>query len=268
VNKKKEENQKRDIFKDPTLAESLKLDEDPIVAFLGKHWKQMTFMIVLVIGIFYARNLFEETNLRSMHSASNLYAQVRIEFGELSRLERELQLVTLQEAEGDKDKLEQEIEMYRERLQLSLNALSDAKEPYSSLSNIYSDILSRNIYDIDVADGDMGEARAGFSNQALRASDWQGERKGSSKRFFAELSGLVNARSLLDMESSYHEGRQALQALARDGQFVNVTAAIALARVSASAEEKEEARDVIALILSRHPEQTNLLEPEMRRLMS
>jgi len=261
MNKKKEENpKKRDIFQDPSLSESLKLNEDPVVAFLGQRWKQIALIVALVFGIFYARNLFEDTHLRSMHTASNLYAQVRAEYGELLRLENQLELELLKESENsDAENLREEIGLYRERLYLSLSALNDAKEPYSKLANIYMGLLNSKASE--------ATDTASVTTEPAFDSNWQKMRAGSSKRFFAELSALVQARSHLDTES-YIEGRKALQLLAEDGQFVNITAAIALARVSSTDEERQEARNVLASLMLNHPEQTSLLEPEMLRLMS
>ena len=103
--------------------------------------------------------------------------------------------------------------------------------------------------------------------QHLAGFNWEevGAHRGA-ERFTAELGAMIKARQLLDETSTVTEGRELLAALAERGEYVHVSAALSLARIAESSDERAVALEVLTGLLNRTPEQTELLTPEIERL--
>ena len=83
-----------------------------------------------------------------------------------------------------------------------------------------------------------------------------------SELYVATPDSLGKEPSLL------HLGFSLLVELASTAKFVHVSAGVALADISLSEEQKQEAAKVLKSLQNSHPEQSDLLDPALRSLES
>lgn len=250
--------------------------EDPLLKFFSKHGKSVFWTIVIIGVVYYAKLQFEDTYRANMQEAAQSYAKVRAEFEVYLDQEEELKKLraapTANEANkkanekaNEKDnaalkpdpaKIEEQEKKLSEterKLKDFLKTLSDKHEPYNRLVPIYQAIIAAK-------KGDHTQVLA-----ELKAFNWSDLSKvEASERLQLELAALMAARTMLD--SDYPQGRSLLTKLVEQGDVVHVSAAISLARVSETAEEKDQARSALNTLLARHPESREFLEEELKRL--
>lgn len=256
------------ILGDPLLAQAA--SEDPLFRFLERHWRQVLVIVAAVIAGYFGRQYFEESYVQSMKRAGDLLAGVQQQMAMLESMRRELGQAekdsavaqadikkTAEEKDSaakkaleSKDKFQQG----QDRVKELLLALSDARQPYSSLARIYQGILAAQT-------GDIKGARS-----SLETFNWQGFEAESRERFFAETAAMALAGALLDEESSYLQSRELLRTLAESGKYMNIAAALRLSRTSLTPEERSQALSIIEDLRGRFPEQSALLEAEAARL--
>lgn len=253
-----------DIFGDPTIARAIA--EDPVFRFLAKSWRQLAIVVLAIGAVFYAKYQFERTHDVRMAEASNVFSKVSSEYSRMERSLGELKEVTAgksgegasaEEPAKKRGKLEDDLKEIRRKMSDLLAAMQDTRAPYDALAALYRGLTGQ-------LSGDLSDLRSVISG--VRWSEYS-ERQ-SKERFISELAGLALARGLLDADSTYAEGRQLLQALAEHGRFVEIAAAIGLARISFSKEEKAQALMVLERLASSRPEQRELLKQDISRLSS
>ena len=279
------------IFEDPSI--QLAKEEDPLFIFFQKWWRHLLIAAAVIFAYQYGSSKFQQTYESSMKKSSELFSRVQNEFEELKRLAGELEANKLEleelkaksstetasaedksdeeeaavnEEGSDNEEQIQNVEVKlseaqknfnesRRKLGQYLNALDDAKEPYSELATLYRGLAVHIYEDLDTMRATLSE----FNWSEVTELD-------SSERLIAELAAVSLARAMLEEEATLNEGKQMLTKLARNGHYVHVSSAVSLARVSKTPEDKQEASSVIESILERQPEQLDLLEPELERL--
>jgi hypothetical protein len=231
--------------------------DDPVVLFFQKNWRFLVVLCAAFALVYFARTAYLNTFEKTMRGAADVFAVTRQEYYSLVQAVDELKKID-QEAEGGKEKLKEATEKRDEiitRLNSNLLALKNEREPYSALSALYSGLAR-------LAVGDTAQAEQEFSKlnwQALPAES-------TADRMVAELAALNVARAKLDSDATVADGKKLLDNLARNGKFVNVSAAAVLGMIAATDEEKKAAADVIAQILQDNPEQSDVLQSELDRL--
>lgn len=245
---------KHDIFTDPAIAQAKA--EDPLFDFIAKNWQQLLFAAAIIFGGHYMYTRYQSTQYDSRVSASDLFAKVRSSAQELIIAERELASLKSQTDEAQKASLEEAEKKVTEAessLKQRVAALSDAKQPYAELSNLYKGLAAIRAGNLDQASQDFSQ----IINLAKTNPDME---------LYSELARLQLSRSRLDLPEQYSQARSDLKSLAENGHYVNVVAATVLARVSTTSEEKTEALNVLQSLAKMHPEQADLLEEDLERL--
>ena len=252
---------KHDIFEDPAITRSLK--EDPVLRVITRWWQPILIAVLAVVAASYARNKFTETYNASLGDAAALYVRASTELGEVETAARERrEAAEAATKAGEKDEAaakklseaDSKVRESRRKLVEAMASLADAQAPYGGVADLYKGMLA-------VRDGGVADVK-----EAVEASARFESAKSETDRFYAELRALVLARALLDDDRSLSEGRARLKDLAAKASFVNVSAAITLARIAVTAEERAEAKAVMEAIISAHPEQASVLEDEFARV--
>ena len=224
--------------------------DDPFARFLLGGWKQVAVLVLAVLAIVYLRNAWVRTQDLGVRAAADVYSQVRQEFSELKRLS------SIVPSAEEKAKNDEAIKRVKETINHTLLALSESQKPYGQLASVYQ-AVSAELEGNDVA---VKEALKANAEPTLGADE-----KGLP-RLNHELGLLVSARASLDKPEFFSEGRRTLKMLSENGQFVNVSAAVTLARIASNPEEKSEAISVLQSILNNQPEEDKIIEPELKRL--
>ncbi|MCB0334295.1 MAG: hypothetical protein KDD55_12390, partial [Bdellovibrionales bacterium] len=191
-----EEHSDSRIFDDPTIHQTV--TEDPLFVFLQKWWRQLVGLGIAVFGVMYARDAFHETYVTNMRRAADIFAGVRVSFGELDTLSS-----AVEQKKGDVDlakaalgetptqeqkdalaKAEEELKQaqddYKKSLEQfdnSLTALADERSPYKELGTFYAGLQ-------ELRHGDLAAAE-----QKLSGLEWQGtQHRDPSMQFLGELA--------------------------------------------------------------------------------
>ena len=88
----------------------------------------------------------------------------------------------------------------------------------------------------------------------------------SADRLIAELEALAYARAVLDSKTQAAEALSILKDLAASGAYAHTSAALTIAAVAKTAEERAAALELLTEVQRGHPEQSGLLEDEIARL--
>lgn len=248
------------VFGDPEMARSA--SEDPVLKFLVSAWRQMTVIVLGVLAVFYATNVFRETRERDLQSSGDAFYRVQRQFDAYKGLLT--QIASLQgktDAEiGDKGRaeiaeLEKRRDETRKKIEDALAALADMRAPFDSLASLYRGLLSREAGDT-----------AGLVN-AINPRAWAAVNNTSSaERFMAEIQSLAYARALIDSEAHNAEALAVLKELASQGAYVHTSAALAVAAVANTPEDRKAALDLLIRLQATHPEQSELVDDEIARL--
>jgi len=250
-----DQNLSHDIFTDPALARAK--DEDPVVKFIATHWREMLISVVVVLGGYYVYNRYQTTQYESKVSAADLLVKAQESVDEVTVVKQRLQIIESNPA--DKTKPE-EVENLKKRLleaesKLSqrITALGDLSGEYGALSSYYQIVAA------------LKENKLEDAQKILTTVLGQGE-SNSDTDFVTELAELMVARAALDTDQGQAKARAALMSLAKNSRFIHAAAAVTLARISRTDQEKKEALDVLNEIKANHPEQTDLLTEEIDHL--
>ena len=211
------------------------VSEDPLFVFIREWWRHMVAALVLVLAVVYAQQAFETTRQESLQRASDVFDNLRVEFGELSEMTEDV----------DQAKLD--------RLFSYVEALESERAPYNELASLYAGL-------IHLEQGDIESAGA-----YLDLKKWsEVSASNSSERFVGELGALALARAMLDQDEAEIESvRAALIDLAQNGEFVSISAALTLHRIAQNPEQIEVAKAIVEELSQKNPEQSNLLRDEL-----
>ncbi len=254
-----------DIYTDPALAQAK--EEDPFFGYIANNWRQLLVTAVVIFGGYYIYTRYQQAQNLSFIAAADLLVKVQETSKELTELQSKL--ITLNQPQvgekedvkkgtdlaKEKEALQKQVDETKEKFSQRLAALSDAREPYGNLANLYRGLNASKSGDIASL-----KSAVGAVNDQLSDSNDDGS------VLVQELATLMLARSLLDNADTYIEGRDQLKTLATEGKFVHSSAAQTLARVSATDEEKQDALSIIDQIISTHPGQSDILKEEKERL--
>lgn len=229
-----------------------KAKEDPFARFLLEGWKQFAIILLAAGAIMYLRQAYTNTQEKSRQYSADRYAQLRGEFAEL----RDISLPEAkpeadkgkQPEAGDQAKKKEELE---QKMEEALKAQEEVRQPYSELFSVYRLLL-----------GEM----AGKPVAAPVSVDSLPVENDSPARLADELSLIITARQKLAGPDTAMEGRKILRQLSETGAFVNIGAAISLARAAATSEERSDALSVLKTLKEKRPEQAKLLDPEIEGL--
>lgn len=266
---------------------SERIAEDPLLRFIGKYWQHVVFLVAACVIISYAFQAFQSTRENSLKTASERYARVRSEFTQLEQLDRDIAKLRIEVAKeplassssqgvapagqggatvsekatrlAEKEKKRGEAQA---RFDQTLQALADSKEPYKRIAKLYG-ILSQRL---GGAGAPAGAVAASPLDVGVLATWEQSGGPTSAERFFGELEALIVARALLDVPERLGEGVAALKALATRGSVARVSAAISLAQLAQSPNERAEARTLLEAIRTQQPEQSDQVRDEIARL--
>lgn len=240
------------------------LAEDPLAIFLNKYWRQVVVVAAIIAAGFYAKNVFEETYTASMQRAAAVFSDMRAQYANLNSLLAEQEKLkgqpiaqgeSAEKSETDKqEQLKKQIEDSETRLLDLLRALQDEREPYRSLGNLYRGLFAHQKGDFEAMQAQLG------------SFNWKAAEASSKERYFAELAALALARAELDQDSQRESGQSLLKQLAAESEYVQVSAALTLARIAKTEQERTEISQQIESILQKSPQQSEILEPELSRL--
>lgn len=257
------------LFTDPTLAQTAA--EDPLFKFLSTHWKQVLLLIGAVLAGYFGNQSFQETYLSSMRRSGELFSnlqkqidQIDIEQGALLSLREEAKQKSADAAvsEAQKEEIaknikekEQSLIKLQERSGEMITALSDSREPYNELALLYRQLLQTR----------AANAASIAQLQPVR-SDWENVDAKSAERFISEASAFNAAGLKLDRADSASQASETLKNLSKNGVYLHVPAALRLARIASTVEQRAEALIVLEELSTRMPEQSSVLQAEIARL--
>jgi hypothetical protein len=207
--------------------------------------------------VYLARTAYLSTFEKTMRGAADVFAVTRREYAELITTIDQIGKIDSSTDEGKVSLKEatEKRDQIMARLRSNLVALSNERDPYSSLAALYGGLTK-------LANNDLVGAEADFS-----AVNWEAlPSESSSGRLLGELAALNIARAKLDSDKSAKDGKQLLEKLAKNGHFVNVSAVTILGMIAQTDEEKTKAANLIADVLQLNPEQADILQPELDRL--
>ena len=249
-----------DIFTDPALSQETR---DPIGEFLKKQWRPALIVVVLAFAAIYVRDTLRASHQVSLEASANSFfkAQEALEdFRKAKKTLAELEAKPLskeKEKQLEEEKLRSEasadLALRGDRLKQSTLVLSDALEPYKKLSALINTLAAKER-------GDVATLKSLASQYSI---DLITKAKGSD-RMVAELSALAVARALLDLPDGEKQGSDMLKALAEQGETVGISAALSLARLASSEDEKKQAQALLKNLSEKRPEQAALLKNEIQ----
>ncbi len=252
------------IFRDPAITDAVASD-DPLMKFLSRHWR---LMLVLVFGyavVWFLQVAIREAKNRRAEQASEALAKVEDSFAQFLTANSEMisgasSTVQTDAKTGEKSQAEK-TEAARKRrdderalLDERIKIVSEQGGTYAEIGQLYGAIAQATA---------EGTLRSGVPG--LDAATWQERKPESADRLLGELAGYVRAKVNLGNPELRSEGVAALGALAREGVYLNASAAIALVGSASSEDEKKAALAVVAAVRERHPEQIDLLKEELQR---
>lgn len=253
-----EQNTSHDIFTDPALVRAKQ--EDPFFKFISQHWRNLLVAAVVVLGGYYVVTRLQTTQYESQVSASDLFGKAQESFTEVVTLEERLRAFpavptdpkadpkVVETQAKERADLELKLKEANEKLSQRVAALNDVKAPYNYLASLYNSFKAARVGDL--AGVDTHSRQVGSEGNSI----------------FAELSQLAAARVLLDDPNRRAEGVKKLLDLASASNYVSVSAAVSLARVANTSEERTQAIRVIDTIITQSPEQTDLLKEDLAQL--
>ena len=216
-------------------------NEDPFARFLLEGWKQVFICVLAVVAVIYIRNSYLKNQEANQEYAADRFAQVR----------QELEMLRSGARKTGESGSEKPDDAAAGKVNEALRALDETRDPYRNLAPLYSTLVSASKGGVPASEirgvGDLPPA-----SEALQ-------------RMVGELRLLVVARAKLGTPADIGDARKLLGQLASEGVYVNVNAAITLARIAGTPEEQKEAADILQSIRDRHPEQGKLVAPELRR---
>lgn len=254
---------RRNIFEDPAIVEAGR--NDPFIRFISSNWRLLLVLLVAVgLGIV-GYSQVTATTLQKQAEATRALRDMQQAYQEVVE-EREV-LVTAQAderaAKDDKARAEasERVKKAAETLKLKEDRLLakaselETNPSFATFSGLYRGLVA------------AGRSDFGAVQAALGAQSWEtvGTQR-SPERAAAELAVLGLAKALSDSEQHLEAAKQALKGLAERGDFAAVRAAVALAALATTPEEKAQAKAIIGLLQARLPSQQKFLLDASERL--
>jgi predicted negative regulator of RcsB-dependent stress response len=243
------------VWENSGLAENVA--DDPLFIFLQKNWRFLMVLCIVFGVVYFARDVYLKNFAATMQEAADHFAVARRDYSQLVTVTSEIQ--KLDSKSEDFATKSAELEKQKEGVVLNLKGslveLSNQREPYKWFAPLYGGLMKLSLGDIAGAEAELSSLKW----EALPA-------EASADRMVAELAALNLARAKLDFEQSADQGKKLLEALARNGEFANVAAVTVLGMVAKTEADKKIATDIIVTILQNHPEQSDVLQPELDRL--
>ena len=254
----------RNIFTDPAIAEAAQ--DDPVIQYFVQNWRSILTVVVAIPLLMFGYNTFRSTNEAKRAAASATFGEIRNVYTGIQTEDEQLRTAKKDLEKGDAAKkdeltkkvteLEGKISSDRDRIGKMLQSLEETGiQPFPVLARLYRGLLAAR-------DGNSAQVRTllgGISWENVTPVD-------SNERLVAELSALVAGRSLLDTPDSVKEGQALLLKLAQQGQFTRTQAALALAAVAETPEDKSTALAAIEKLQADQPEQQKFLTDAVDRL--
>ncbi len=150
---------------------------------------------------------------------------------------------------------EKDLNELKERLTKSLSEAQSRIKPlatskyYSTISKLYSALLKKNTGDQKGFEEDIN--KIDFNNYKNESNE--------QSRFYKELASIIIAKAYLDDETKISNAKELLTNLIKDGKYFNVVAFNTLS-IIAKGEEEEELKKLKEELLSKAPEQSELLK--------
>ena len=243
------------------------VSEDPMLRFLMKWRKPLIVLALVILAGWYLKSSANQAHEEAMASASDLFEQAQkdLEAWNAGRAKQ---------AAAAKDKKEEvPAEKKAEgadtaggkaagdetvaRIEGKLQALREQGGPYAEIGQGYQVLMN-------VEEGKLDAAAQVLSQVKLDEI----KRADGGDRFFTELTALVSARSLLDDPARKAEGLEKLRTLAEQGVYVNTSAAMSVARLAQTPEEREQARKLLQGIKDKYPVQASVVDGELKKLQT
>ena len=241
------EEETHDIYTDPALIQS---SDDPVVIFVQKHWQRIVSLAIAAGIVWFVVNSYQSAQQASVARSSALFTSMRSSFTDLEEQQSEgtnSEATTTDEAKtSENDKL-------LAKFNTQLESLSETKEPYAFLEEMYKGLHAGKTGDLEKMNSDL-------------KSNWQNLEKTDSKRLLGEVSDLAKAKLMLDSVEKKAQGLELLQVLSTKAIFVSVPAAITLSKIASTDEEKANALGILEELSTSQPEQLDLIQPELDRL--
>ena len=236
------------------LAEGmLDYKNDPLVRIVQKNLRVIIIIAAVAAAILYGRYTFQKTSIQGIENTSASFSVFIDELSSYKEIKDELLLAEISaEKKTDLEKREKELIA---KINEKLRSLADLKEPYKSLAGKYQGLV--NIV--------AGDRSAGIN--ALKAKSWKNATE-SGQGMFSEGAALFAARSLLDsdVEGEVQEGKKILKELAAEGEFYDLLAGLALARVAVTQEVKADSLVILEALRLRNPADAAVIDEEIERL--
>lgn len=200
------------------------INDDPVLSYLYDQRKVIITTVLLLAFAYYAYLRFEESFQAKMANAGGLYSELNEAYAQY-----EDEAIT---DKKEKDKLLNTIKQ-------KINVLKTSAEPYSSMALAYEAMLALDA-------GEVSKAKEFV--QSKLSSEIQS--------FYVEVSALALLKKLILIEAEKEFATLNLKKIAKDGNFVNVSAYKSLEGVVTL----EELNLIKGAIIAKHPEFQSDLE--------
>ena len=253
------------LYRDPALDQSTP-SEDPLVRFLGKNWRFIVAAVAVYGLVWYGQVVYRQAQSRRAERASEGLARVRESYEQLVSAQESLIAAQRGGAKDDAPKADDakratevnDAQLRRDEARAALDErlkiLSDQGGAFERMAAVY-DTLSRAAIGEMVADPELASAKG-----------WIGVNPNDAERALAEARAYLSAKSLLTKPETRQAALSGLTSLAKEGAYLNAAAAISLAAVAVSTEEKGNAREGLRAVRTAHPEQSDLILEETKRI--
>ena len=214
--------------------------EDPLFKFLKGWWQTGVAALAVVALGYMVVGWYQDSQLQARKRAGATYFNVREGFEQYQQSLMQEQI----EAKKDPAERKQPDEKVKAeqlaKLQEMLKTQRDQGGVYAEIATFYERALQQN----NQSAAPAAATEAGKGDIAL----------------LGELDRLLRARTLVATDKTREEGLKELSALAANANFAAPAAAWVLANVAQSDGELETARKAVDQVLTRFPEQSDLLK--------
>lgn len=219
--------------------------------FFSKWGREILIAVAVAVAIFLVTKFLRETDAKQRKIASSKYEEARGTFSELKSAVAAQAGAKAEEASAKA----QNVETVKAKLTEQLKVLHDAKEPYRSIADVYQ-ALSFNLT------GDAVAAKKLLAELDLNAklSDPKAD------TMFIEFASINLGRALIDSPESFTDGWKVLITLTEKAKYVSTNAAIVLADVARTPEERAQAKSALDALAARAPESQEMLKASIKRL--
>lgn len=234
--------------------------EDPIFRYIAESWRQILVGVLIVVAVLYARRAFIETQDQDARRSADALSKVQAQLDRYVSLKSSPPPIDPKLSKEEQDKIlkahSDQLTEISSQLNQAITSLGDTRAPYQTLAPIYRAIAAKE-------EGNTQKALSELSLVDPFASDPTADPAG---RLVGELSAILRARILLDQSGKENEGREIMKTLGEKGSFVRVPAALSLALLANSPEDKAQALSILEAIVRDEPSQEPLLSSAIERL--